>query len=346
MKKFAKLFTVFLLLALILLPTTSAQAKGSLGGKIIFGQNFTLEKGQTMDGDLVVFGGNITIEEGAKVTGSIVIFGGNLIQDGQVAGDMVMFGGNASVGEKGLIEGDAVTIGGQLDVAEGGEIKGDRVTNVPMPEVKIPATPVIPTVPPVPNIPKVPETPAVPSVPHIDITNNPLFQAMNVIFRAVAVAALAMLLTLFLQPQLDRVSQAIVQQPWMAGGMGLLTVVVAPLALLLMVITLILIPVAALVALLLPLAWLFGIIAIGQEVGERFTKAITQTWAPVLTTGFGTFLLMLVGGFIGMLPCIGWLAPFLIGMVAIGGVVMTWFGTRQASGPRMNVPAEPLPPAS
>jgi hypothetical protein len=86
------------------------------------------------------------------------------------------------------------------------------------------------------------------------------------------------------------------------------------------------------VALLIPLAWLFGIVALGQEVGERFTKAINQIWAPVLSTGFGTFLLLLVGGFIGLIPCIGWLLPFLVGLVAVGGVVTTWFGTRTAPG--------------
>ena len=111
------------------------------------------------------------------------------------------------------------------------------------------------------------------------------------IWRALAVAAIGMLLTLFLQPQLERVADAVTRQPLMAGSFGLLAVVVTPLAMLIMIVTLILIPVAIVVALLVPLAWLFGMVALGQEVGERFTKAINQIWAPVLSTGFGTFLL-------------------------------------------------------
>jgi hypothetical protein len=89
------------------------------------------------------------------------------------------------------------------------------------------------------------------------------------------------------------------------------------------------------------LAWLFGMIALGQEVGERFTRAISQTWAPVLATGFGTFLLLLVGGFVGFIPCFGWLLTFIVSLVAIGGVAMTWFGTRSAPGampPQIQVP--------
>jgi len=112
----------------------------------------------------------------------------------------------------------------------------------------------------------------------------------------------------------------------------LLTLVIAPLAILIMAITLILIPVALIVVFIIPLAWLFGIIALGQEVGERFTNAINQTWAPVLATGFGTFLLLLVGGFVGLIPCVGWLLPFLVGLIAVGGVAMTWFGTRSTPG--------------
>jgi hypothetical protein len=330
MKRFPKLFIVFLLLAFVILPGGSAQARGMMDGKIIFGENFTLEKGQTMNGDLVVFGGNVVIEEGAAVEGSIVLFGGNLTQNGLVTGDVVMFGGNASIGGKGVVEGDAVTIGGQLSVAQGGEIKGERVTNIPAPVIETPK---------IPEIPK-------PSAPGIEFSANPFFNALNMVFRALAVAALSMLVVVFLQPQVERVGQAIVHQPFVAGGIGLLTLFAAPLALVLLAVTIILIPVAFVSALLLVLAWLFGIIAIGQEVGERFTKAINQTWAPVLATGFGTFLLMVVGGSINMIPCVGWIVPFVIGLIGIGGVIMTWFGTRQAQGARMSAPAEPLPPAS
>jgi len=154
-----------------------------------------------------------------------------------------------------------------------------------------------------------------------------------------------MLLTLFLQPQLERVSDAILRQPVVAGGFGLLTAVLAPFVLLILVVTIILIPVAFLALVVLPLAWLFGMIALGQEVGDRFAKAVNQTWAPVLATGVGTFGLMLVGGYIGMIPCVGWLLPFLIGIVAIGGVIMTMFGTRSAPGTMAVQPVE-VPPAS
>jgi hypothetical protein len=137
----------------------------------------------------------------------------------------------------------------------------------------------------------------------------------------------------------------------MSGGIGLLTVLVAPLAVAILSITIILIPVAFIGVLLLLFAWLFGIIALGQEVGERFTHSINQSWAPVVTTGFGTFLLMLVGGYIGLIPCVGWLAPALLGLLGIGAVAVTWFGSRSAPVtiiPASNPPTDvgQIPPAS
>jgi hypothetical protein len=67
-------------------------------------------------------------------------------------------------------------------------------------------------------------------------------------------------------------------------------------------------------------------------VGERFTRAINQSWAPALTTGFGTFLLMLVTGLVNLIPCIGWLPTLLISLIATGSAFMTWFGTRNPPG--------------
>ena len=175
--------------------------------------------------------------------------------------------------------------------------------------------------------------------------SNPFWESANVMFRALAVAAIAMLLTLFFQTQFERVGAAITGQPILAGSFGLLTLVVAPLAILIMTATLILIPVAAVVGfVLLPLAWLFGVIAVGQELGDRFTRAINQTWAPVLSTGFGTLLLMILSGFIGMVDCVGWLVPFILALMGIGGVMMTWFGTRAAPG-MLAAPLNEPPPA-
>jgi cytoskeletal protein CcmA (bactofilin family) len=346
MKQLYKFLTLFALLALFLVPTGAVHAQGpgpSSDGRVIFGSNYTVKSGDTFTGDLVVFGGNVTVEENADLKGNLVVFGGTVKSDGQVNGDLVIIGGQVELQSKAHVTGDVVTVGGQLQKADGAAIDGEVVNNI-QPDIQIPTG----------KIPPSATEPTVPT-PSVNFDFDPFWSATGVLFRAVAVALLAMVVVMFLQPQLNRVGHAITAQPLMSGGIGLLTVLVAPLAVVILTVTIILIPVAFVGVLLLVFAWLFGVIALGQEVGERFTRSINQSWAPVLTTGFGTFLLMLVGGAIGEIPCVGWLAPLALGLLGIGAVAVTWFGSRsapanfgQTSGPSAGsgqVP-EQLPPAS
>jgi hypothetical protein len=263
----------------------------------------------------------------------VVVIGGNVTLDGIVEGSMVIIGGAARLGETSVVESDLVTVGGSLTRDPGSEVGGDVVTNIPAPDIRIPDMPAVP------RVPDAPSPPTPPSSPGFDFNFDPIGDFIGMMFTAVSVSLLAMLASLFLQPQIERVSQAIVGQPVIAGSFGLLTVVLAPIVFIILTVTIILIPVVALAAMALALAWLFGLIAIGTEVGERFTRAINQTWAPPLTAGMGTFLMMIVVGGIGLVPCIGWLGTFLVALLGIGGVVLTIFGTQ--SYPRVVVPVTP-----
>ena len=345
MKNMVRFLTLSVLLALVFAPTASVHAQGpgpDSGGRVIFGSNFTLESGETFQGDLVVFGGNVTVEENADLNGNLVVFGGTVTSNGNINGDVVIVGGQVSLDTQAHVTGDVVTVGGQLQKADGAKIDGEVVNNI-QPDIEIPNGTVSPSIP----------APDVPTPPSVKVDFNPFWSATGVLMRAIAVALLAMLAVMFLQPQLDRVGQAVTTQPVVSGGIGLLTLFVAPIAIVILSVTIILIPIALVGILLLVFAWLFGIIALGQEVGERFTRSINQTWAPVFTTGFGTFLLMLVGGALGEIPCVGWVAPVALGLLGLGAVAVTWFGTRIA--PMMTTaspvavrsePEEPLPPAS
>jgi hypothetical protein len=324
-----KLFTLFFLIALVLVPNGSAFAQGpnpGNGGQVIFGNNFTLEKGKTFDGDLVVFGGNVIIEEDANLNGNLVVIGGTIKSNGETKGDVVVVGGQISLEELALVTGDVVTIGSQLSRAEGAKIEGEVVNNV-APNLTFPTGRIPPTAPEVPSVPNVPS-------PNLHIDYNPIAEVFWIVFWAVFVSGFAMLLTLFWQPQLERAGSVMVSQPLMTGAIGLLSFFVAAILFLTIIP-----PVIAF------FAWLFGVVAMGSEVGERFTKSLNQTWSPVLSVGFGTFLLMLVGGAIGLIPCLGGLILFLVGMVGIGASVITWFGLRLPQVPAMTVYTPPTPPS-
>lgn len=344
---------IILLLALLLLPTSRVYAQNPNGDVIRFGEDYTLAEGETLqgsiavfggnieiqqdatvDGDIALFGGNLMVEESAIINGDIAMFGGNITITGTVNGDIVIFGGQVLLTSTAVVDGNIATIGGQVSQEPGASITGDVTNNTP------------PTI----DVPDVPN-PADPTVPNPNVSvnvENPFWNLMGALGQAIVVAGIGMLLTLFLQPQLERTGAAIARQPWTAGGFGLLTVIVVPMAVVFMAITLILIPVSLLVTfLVMPAAWVFGMVALGQEVGDRFTRAINQSWAPVLSTGFGTFLLMLIVCLVSLIPCVGWLPSFLVTLVGLGGVAMTWFGTRNPPG---SMPApivtEEIPPVS
>lgn len=315
--------TLLVALALVLIPTGAALAQSGCpqDGGVVYGRNCTLESGETFNGDLVVFGGNVLVEQDAELNGNLVVFGGTVDSDGKVDGDLAIIGGQVSLGEHAQVTGDVALVGGQLERAEGAVIEGEVVNNI-QPKVDLPNG-------------QVPDRPSPSGInANFDFGFSLFFQMFQILFTAIIAAGFAMLLSLFWKPQMERAGDALVSQPLIVGAVGLLSFVVAALLILTIV-----------PPLLLGFAWLFGLAALGSEIGDRFTKAINQSWSPMLTAGFGSFLLVLVGGAAGFIPCIGGLVQFFVSLMAIGAVVVTRFGARPIQSPGMIVSAPPAPPA-
>jgi hypothetical protein len=318
---------VGVLLAIILvLPGSAAYAQGgTTPGKLIIGQNFTLKSDETLNGDLVVIGGELGIEFGAKVKGDIVVIGGGLRLDGETTGSAIVIGGTVAVGERAVVSHDMVTLGGAFRRAEGARIGGDIITNLPLPSIDLPRGAVF-------------WAPPIPPRPEVRFDFGPLGEAAGVIVQALLLAALGMLLGAFVHPQLDRVAGALSGQPFIAGSVGLLTIVTAAVAALILAITLILSPFALAIVFLLVVAWLFGVVALGLAVGYRISRALNRTWEPVVAAGVGSFTLALAVGIVNSIPCVGWLAPTVVGLLALGAAMITLLGTRASPLRAVSVP--------
>ncbi|MGZ6347458.1 MAG: hypothetical protein ACXWNC_07840 [Anaerolineales bacterium] len=343
MKTNIKIASLFLLAILVFVPLRSAAASGgSYDGQVIFGQSYTLKNGETLTGDLLVFGGTATIEEGATINGNVVMFGSTLVLNGEVSGDVAVAGGSASLGTSAHVHGNLTTIGASLDRAEGSQIDG-QVANT--------GTSLSGTETNGSN-PVIPGTQVTRVVQQMISNFDPFGPIFNAFGQALGLAVLAMLVMLFLAPHADRVAHAIIAQPITAGGLGLLTIIVAPIALVILTITIILIPVVAILVIALFVAGVFGWIAIGYEIGQRFTTAIHQTWHPAFSAGLGVFALTLVANALTGIPvlnCVGWLVPFLLGIAGLGAVIMSRFGTQSiyppsAAGPATLAPVAPVAP--
>jgi hypothetical protein len=300
--------TSLALVVLMAFPAT-AMAGGVLEGRVVVGGSFTLEQGETLDGDLLVLGGNVTLEVESRVSGDVVVLGGNVTSNGTIDGNVTIVGGNVRLKSNALVRGDVRTVGGSLSRSEGSRIEGQNFSenDFAFPfdfnwsgsnfqPIRIRSTSI-------------------------------LSSAIWYVFRIFLLAALAVMLVLFAAKPTERVASSIVGQPLIAGGVGFVSVIVLPVLLIFLIITILLIPVALLLILVCALAILFGWIGIGLEVGRRLSEMMKWEIHPAAEAGLGTFLFSAVVLGIGLVPCVGWIAPFVVGLIALGGVITSRFGT-------------------
>jgi hypothetical protein len=308
MHKVSIIVGIILLAALISIPT-AAFASSELKvqdtclpqvgqqDSVIFGNDCTLSSGQGIAGSLVVFGGNVTIEAEAMIGEDLVVFGGNVDMDGILQGDVFILGGNIDLGPNAVVNGNVVSPGGNINRDPSAVINGDQVSNI-----------------------------------------GPFFTdgfdfswgtwtastVLWMIFQALAMSAVAVLIALFVPGHLKRTTGAVVKKPFESWGLGLLTLILLVVA----------IPVSILTCIgpfilifLLVCALALGWVAMGYELGRRMAQAFNQNWTIVLEAWVGTLSLGVIVSLIGIVPCVGWVVPIIVGALGLGAVLLTRFGT-------------------
>jgi len=313
MKISGKLFVITLLAVLVLLPLQVARAKALDDGPI-FGSNYTLKSGDTLSEDLIVFGGSVTIEKNATVNGSVILIGGSLTLDGEVSKDVVVMGGAVKLGAETHIHGKLVTYNAPVNRDQGAMIDSGIIDN--------------------PTRPVSPNLPAAPTVPWLITTiTDPIRNVGSMFFQSIMLALLAALIAMFMPVHMRRVADAVIEQPFMTFGMGLLTLVVFIVALVALslfsvfIITLfVTIPLIAIISIVFTAACVLGWLALGMEVGLRISQMFPRELPLPLATGLGAFGLSLVS----FVPCLGGLLSGIMAFIGLGAVFMTRFGMRPA----------------
>ncbi|MCL4562529.1 MAG: polymer-forming cytoskeletal protein [Chloroflexi bacterium] len=329
MKPFTKVILLLTLLAALAFPGV-ALADSPREDKIIFGDSYTLPAGDTLNGNLVVLGGSANLEKNSLVQGDILLMGGSLTIDGEVTGNVSTMGGSVFLQDNAHVRGNVTTLAASLHRSDKARVDGEVVIGSNKPFQF-----------------NVPNNIFIPDLRFGFPFSNLFWSAGSVVAQSLGLAALAILAALFLSRQAERTARAIMAQPVAAGGFGCLTAIVAPLLIVIVSITIILIPIGLLASLALGLAVLFGWIAVGFEVGNRLAKALNQNWPLALSAGLGTFLMTLVVNSVGYIPCVGWLIPFLVGLLGLGGVILTRFGTQNYPPYNLQAyPTAPVPPAA
>jgi hypothetical protein len=247
----------------------------------------------------VAYGGPITVESGARVRGDAVAFGGDVVlKDGaMVEGDAVAFGGRV------LREGNATVMGEEVSFGGAGIASAMAAHAVKASKAA--------------------------ELDTNDDTSGGLSLAAFLV-QFVVLFVFGFLLTVFAPQRMKSLESAVRTQPVLSGAVGLLALVLTlPLTVFLLV-TLVGIPVAALLWLTLAFVIPMGLAAIANTVGTSMPIGkVRRTQAIVLAVGL--FALMLVSH----IPVLGPLVMSMAVCVSLGAVLRTRLGTAPKGLPVM-----------
>lgn len=316
-------FPLLLLVGLLIFSLTGCSPYFSGDDGLVIAETYRLESGETLNRDLTVVGGDASIEENATVNGDLAVIGGNVMVDGEIRGNVTVMGGSVRLGETAVVTGSVETLGGTIHRSPGAVVEEREGDRLPGPD----------------SIPMM-RTPAV------QVSFDPITGPLMAILQAVALGALAMLVNLFASRQMERAGQTMRLQPVQSGGVGCLTLLI----LLIMGITIILLPISAIGLLIAGIAGLFGWLSFGLLVGRQIAVWLKQPWTDPVSAGVGTLAVTLLASMLNLIWCIGWIPYTLIGLIVLGAVVLTRFGTQNyptVSGggmPPRPAPYAPAPP--
>jgi len=296
-KTLRRFVPTLVLVAVITLLGAFPVAADSSGASTVFGQDYVLESGETLLGDLTVFGGSATLLEESYVNGSVIVFGGDLTIAGTVSGDVVAFGGQVTLEPVALIEGDLVDLG-NLQQQDGAQILGEHI--------QFSASDLFSSVD--------EDTVQVQSADTTDFWGSSLSFLL--------ILGLAVLAVVIAPKAIDE-TNLVMTTDWIASlGIGALTaVLIVVLAILFGVLSLVCIglPLLLVLAVFTVVVVLFGWAAVGRWVGQRVARLLSKQLTAVTETLLGAALL----GLLSYIPCVGSILVLAAELWGIGALLIT-----------------------
>jgi hypothetical protein len=264
-----------------------------------FGTTVVVSRGNVVCGDLTSFGGKVIID--GEVVGDVVVFGSNVILNGGVDGNVTLYGGNLISAKGTHVNGDIHVCGGHWTEDTDSQLHGSFFSCT-------------------------------------EGLNSLLKNDAGIQFRfwyVVTWVILGMLLTTLLPEHVMMVRTTVKSKMRRSLALGILSILLAPIVLTVLLALIISIPLAILVAVGLIAAWALGTVAVGWIIGD----IVVQKIAPhhdtrLMQVAVGLAILALAGS----LPYIGWGVSILTGMIGLGAVFLSRFGTRLYSQPRRPFP--------
>lgn len=285
--------------------------------RTIFGENYTLESGRILDGDLNVIGGVVEIKKDAQVNGDVTVVGGLVTIDGIIAGNLTAVGGTVNLNENAVIQGNLISPASYINRDPGAIVEGDQIENWTFPWTHF-------------NMPEFYRRGnfRTPQAPFLTIATR---VGRGIAFSLI-LTGLGALLLLMMPKSAEVMTKSLETQPWVMLGYGALTAFVILIGSIIFAITICLIPVVILVGMAFALAVLVGWLILGYELGKKISESLFKaTWHPVLSAALGNFLLYLIAVGVDLIPCLGGFLVFIAMLFGLGTTVVTLFGTHPYS---------------
>jgi hypothetical protein len=264
-----------------------------------FENTVMVSKGDVVCGNLTSFWGDVAIL--GEVRGDVVVIGGNVNIEGKVTGNVTLYGGKLISHPGAYVDGDIHVCGGQPVQNAALKLHGSFV-----------------------------------GCPNgvVDMLRSDAGLQFH-FWYIVTWVVLGLLLTTLLPEHVMMVRTTVKSKLRRSLALGFLSILLAPAILIVLLALIIPIPLAILVVVGLFAAWALGMVAISWIVGEALLRRV----APQLDTHLMQVCVgLVVLSLLGSLPYIGWLVNIGVGVLGIGAVFLSRFGTRLYSQPRQPLP--------
>jgi hypothetical protein len=253
-----------------------------------FGSAVVIDNGEVVCSNVTSFGGTVVIRGGVR--GNIVSFGGNIVIAGMVDGNIYLYGGNVTLQDGARVDGDVHLCGGQLVRGMMTQLHGN--------------------------------------VYGCSQSTSQFFLDGDFGLRfwiIITWIGAGLLLITLLPEHVMLVRTTVIGKTRRSFLLGLLSMLLAPAVLAVLVALIIALPLAIIVAIGFIAAWVLGTVAVGWLLGEY----IMQRVAPQYNTRQVQVIVGLTAlALAESLPYVGWLISLGVGMVGLGAVFLSRFGTR------------------
>lgn len=283
---------------------------GNSGGDVrVAGGNIFI--GGDVAGDLIITGGSVTVSPDVSIGKDLILAGGQVVFDGNVLGNAQIMAGNATI--NGHIKGTSkITVSDKLVIGDEATIDGDLEYTAPKADVLTLSTSAV-----IQGKTIFTESKTIKR----DDAKNFIFAVFGtlVVFKLLSFIIVALVLVWLFRRFSTSVVSSVIENPLSMLGKGFVTVVVVPIAAIILLVTIFGAPFGIMMMLSYGLLLILSGIYSGVVTGVWLSKAIRKSSEVVLTwknvTG-GVVLLAIVK----LIPFIGWIVWLFMILVTIGSL--------------------------